>query len=318
MKPIMKKLLPLMAAIAVFYALSIIYFSPALEGKRLVQGDLKNWQGMAQEIMEHRALTGEDPLWTGSMFSGMPAYQITVLWPQNLLRFADAAFHGFLPRPMSFLFLYLLGMYILLRCLRVDAWLSIVGAIAFGFSSYFFVILEAGHNSKANAIGYAPMVLGAVHVLLRGNRLLGAALLALFLGLEVMMNHVQITYYLGFVLVLFAAAEAARAIRARQLADLAVRGALGFGALSLALACNLGLLWTTYEYGGFTTRGRGELTIQPDGSPAAANQTSGLDRDYITAWSYGKQESLSLLVPNVKGGASGSIIQSQDDLRRLQ
>ncbi len=318
MKTILKKLLPVLAALAVFYALSLIYFSPALEGKRLVQGDLKNWQGMAQEIIEHREATGADPLWTGSMFSGMPAYQITVLWPQNLLRFADDAFHGFLPRPMSFLFLYLLGMYILLRCLRVDPWLSIVGAIAFGFSSYFFVILEAGHNSKANAIGYAPMVLGALHVLLRGNRLLGAALLALFLGLEVMMNHVQITYYLGFVLALYAAAEAVRALREKQLVDLLKRGALGIGAVVLALACNLGMLRTTAEYGAYTTRGKSELTIQPDGSPAAANQTSGLDRDYVTGWSYGKQESFSLLVPNAKGGASASMIQSQEDFRNLK
>lgn len=120
MKAHWKNALPVVVALAVFYALSIIYFSPALDGKRLVQGDLKNWQGMAQEILEHRDAGGDEPLWTGSMFSGMPAYQITVLWPNNLLRFADSAFHGFLPRPMSFLFLYLLGMYILLRCLRID------------------------------------------------------------------------------------------------------------------------------------------------------------------------------------------------------
>ncbi|HRD52324.1 MAG TPA: hypothetical protein PKY96_06715 [Flavobacteriales bacterium] len=318
MKALLKNALPAMVALAVFYALSILYFSPALEGKRLKQGDLKNWQGMAQEIMEHREATGDDPLWTGSMFSGMPAYQITVLWPQNLLRFADDAFQGFLPRPMSFLFLYLLGMYILLRCLRVDPWLSIVGAVAFGFSSYFFVILEAGHNSKANAIGYAPMVLGALHLLLRGNKLLGAALLALFLGLEVMMNHVQITYYLGFVLVLYAAAEAVRAFREKEVGELVKRGALGLGAVALALACNLGMLRTTMEYGAYSTRGKSELTIQSDGTAAASNQTSGLDRDYVTGWSYGKQESFSLLVPNAKGGGSASIIQSQDDFRQLQ
>lgn len=318
MKAIWKNLLPVLAALAVFYALSIVYFSPALEGRHLVQGDLRNWQGMAQEILEHRDATGEDPLWTGSMFSGMPAYQITVLWPNNLLRFADALFHGFLPRPMSFLFLYLLGMYILLRCLRVDPWLSIVGAVAFGFSSYFFVILEAGHNSKANAIGYAPMVLGAVWVLLRGRMLLGTALLALFLGLEVMMNHVQITYYLGFVLVLFALAEAVRAARESRMADLLKRGGLGIVAAALGLACNLGMLRTTAEYGAYTTRGRSELTVQPDGTPMAAKQTSGLDRDYVTQWSYGKQESLTLLVPNAKGGASASMIQSQQDLQALK
>lgn len=317
MKAIWKNLLPVLAALALFYALSIVYFSPALEGKRLVQGDLKNWQGMAQEIIEHRDATGEEPLWTGSMFSGMPAYQIMVLWPQNLLRFADDVCHGFLPRPMSFLFLYLLGMYILLRCLRIDPWLSIVGAVAFGFSSYFFAILEAGHNSKANAVGYAPMVLGATWLLLRGNKLLGAALLALFMGLEVMMNHVQITYYLGIVLALLAVAEAVRAVREKQVMGLVKRGALGLAAVALGLACNLGLLWTTVEYGAYTTRGKSELTITPDGGSAASKQTSGLDRDYVTAWSYGKSESLTLLVPNAKGGASGSMIRSQEDFRAI-
>lgn len=317
MKAHWKNALPVVVALAVFYALSIIYFSPALDGKRLVQGDLKNWQGMAQEILEHRDAGGDEPLWTGSMFSGMPAYQITVLWPNNLLRFADSAFHGFLPRPMSFLFLYLLGMYILLRCLRIDPWLSIVGAVAFGFSSYFFVILEAGHNSKANAIGYAPMVLGATWVLLRGNRLLGAALLALFMGLEVMMNHVQITYYLGFVLVLLALAELVRTAREREWIDFAKRGLLGMVAVALGLACNFGMLRTTAEYGAYTTRGKSELTIAPDGGSAASNQTNGLDRDYVTAWSYGKSESLTLLVPDAKGGASGSMIQSQADFQKI-
>ncbi|MBK9149149.1 MAG: hypothetical protein IPM12_15195 [Flavobacteriales bacterium] len=312
----LKKLLPVLVALAVFYALSLVYFSPALEGKRLVQGDLKNWQGMAQEILEHRDATGEDPLWTGSMFSGMPAYQITVLWPQNLLRFADDALHGFLPRPMSFLFLYLLGMYILMRCLRINPWLSIVGAVAFGFSSYFFVILEAGHNSKANAIGYAPMVLGALWVLLRGRMLLGAALLALFMGLQVMMNHVQITYYLGLVLVLLALAEAVRAMREKQVVDLAKRAGLGLFAVALGLACNLGMLRTTAEYGSHTTRGRSELTIQPPGMEEV-RRTDGLDPGYVTQWSYGKAESLTLLVPNAKGGASASMIQSQADFQRI-
>ncbi len=221
-----KSLLPVIAALALFYALSLAYFSPVLEGKQLVQGDKRNWQGMAQEIQEHRDAFGEEPLWTGSMFSGMPAYQISLAWPDTALSFIDDALHGFLPRPASFLFLYLLGMYVLMRCLRVDPWLSIVGAVAFGFSSYFFAILEAGHNSKANAIGYMPMVLGAVYMLFRGRMLLGAALLALFLALEVAMNHVQITYYLGFVIVLFVLAEAVRVLREKELPSFLKRSGL--------------------------------------------------------------------------------------------
>jgi hypothetical protein len=313
-----RSLLPVFAALAIFYALSLLYFSPVLEGRHLVQGDLKNWQGMAQEILEHRDASGEDPLWTGSMFSGMPAYQITVLWTGNLLRFADSAFHGFLPRPASFLFLYLLGMYILMRCMRVDPWLAIVGAVAFGFSSYFFVILEAGHNSKANAIGYMPMVLGATILLFRDKAWWGGALLALFLGLEIAMNHVQVTYYLAIILVLYALAEAVELIRSGRTGELVQRAGIGAVAVLLALACNIGSLWSTWEYGRYTTRGRSELTILPDGSPAAAIRTTGLDRDYVTAWSYGKQESFTLLVPNAKGGASGSIIRSQEDLQAIK
>jgi len=303
-----KSLVPVFAALALFYVLSLVYFSPVIEGKQLVQSDKKNWQGMAQEIQEHRdAYDGEDPLWTESMFSGMPAYQIAVSWPRNMLSLADDLFHGFLPRPANFLFLYLVGMFILLRCLKVDPWLSLVGAIAFGFSSYFFVILDAGHNSKANAIGYMPMVLGAFHLLYRGRMLLGAALLALFMGLEIAMNHIQVTYYLGILLALYFLAEAVRAVREKGIGEFMKRS--GFGALALvfALSCNIGMLWTTYEYGKHTTRGASELTLNPDGSSAADNSTGGLDRDYVTQYSYGQQEAFTLLVPDAKGGASAYI-----------
>jgi len=311
-----KNLVPVFVALGLFYALSLIYFSPALDGQQLKQHDRDMWYGMAQEVMEHREATDEDPLWTGSMFSGMPAYQISVLWPKNLLMWADDAFHGFLPRPASFLFLYLLGMYILMCCLRIDPWLAIVGAVAFGFSSYFFVILTAGHNSKANAIGYMPMVLGAVYLLYRGKQWLGASLLALFLGLEIAMNHVQVTYYLALMLALFVVAEAVRAFREKAIGDFVKRSGLGLAGVVLALSCNIGLLWTTYEYGQYSTRGRSELTIQPDGAPVDAIRTSGLDRDYVTQYSYGKQESLTLLVPNAKGGPSAQIGNDQSLLAK--
>lgn len=302
-----KRLLPALAAVAFFYALTLTYFSPVLEGKGLQQHDIMQWKGMAQEIDEHRDATGEEALWTGSMFSGMPAYQIAVKWTANLLSLVDGAFHGFLPRPASFLFLYLLGMYVLLRILRVDPWLSVVGAMAFAFSSYFFVILPAGHTSKANAIGYMPLVFGALYLLYRGDKWTGASLLALFLGLEIMVNHVQITYYLAFLLLIFVAAEAVRAVRAGQVPDLLVRSGLGAVAVALAVLCNLGMLWSTVEYGAYSTRGSSELTILPDGSRDEGMLTAGLDRDYITQYSYGKQESFTFLVPDAKGGFSSMI-----------
>jgi hypothetical protein len=222
-----KKLLPVGAAIVLFFTLTLAYFSPVLEGKRLIQGDIRNYMGAAQEMQEHRAAyDGEEPLWTESMFSGMPAYQIGVLWSGNALKWVDKLLHGFLPRPADFIFLYLVGMFILLRCLRVDPWLAIVGAVAYAFSSYFLVIVEAGHNSKANAVGYMPMVLGGLYLVMRGNKYLGAALFALFLSLLVFANHVQVAYYLGMLLVLFGLAEAWGAVRDKRLGDLLQRAAL--------------------------------------------------------------------------------------------
>jgi len=302
-----KRLLPVFAALALFYGLSLVYFSPMLEGKSLDQHDIQQWQGMAREVDEHREATGEEALWTGSMFSGMPAYQISVKWSANVLKVADSLFHGFLPRPANFLFLYLAGMFVLLRILKVDPWLSVVGAIAFAFSSYFFVILPAGHTSKANAIGYMPMVLGGLYLLYRGRMVLGAALLGLFLGLQIMQNHLQVTYYLAILLVLFVLAELVRAIRERSIGDFAKRSGLGAVAALLAVLCNLGVLWSTVEYGKYSTRGKSELTILPDGTSAEGIRTAGLDRDYVTQYSYGKQESFTMLVPDAKGGATGAI-----------
>ena len=309
-----KKLLPVGAAVLLFLALSLAYFSPVLEGKRLAQGDIRNHTGMSHDIVEHRDLHAEEPLWTGSMFSGMPAYQISVVWPANALTWANRLFHGFLPRPADFIFLYLAGMFIGLLCMRVDPWLAAVGAVMYAFSSYFIIILEAGHNSKADAVGYMPMVLGAFHLLMRGKRMLGGALFALFLSLLVFVNHVQVAYYLGMVLVLFGLAEAWAAVREKRIGDMLVRGGIAAVGVVFALVTNVGLLWSTYEYGKYTTRGTSELTQAPDGTDLTANATGGLDRDYVVNWSYGKQESLSLIVPHVKGGASGSVIQSREEL----
>ncbi|MFZ1665171.1 MAG: hypothetical protein WBO28_06685 [Flavobacteriales bacterium] len=313
-----KKMLPVLVAVAAFFVLALGYFSPVLEGKRLKQGDIVHYTGMAQEMQEHRAAhDGEEPLWTGSMFSGMPGYQIGVVWPTNALTWLDSVFSGFLPRPASFVFLYLVGMFMLLLCMRVDPWLALLGAVAYAFSSYFLVIIQAGHNSKAVAIGYMPMVLGGLYMLLRGRKLVGAALFALFLALEIHANHVQVAYYLGILLVLFGLAEAVSALREKRIGDFMGRGALGLLGVALAVLCNIGLLWSTLEYGAYTTRGKSELTINAAGDSNAAIKTDGLNRDYVTHWSYGKQESLSLLVPDIKGGASGSFLQSREDLDKL-
>ena len=251
------------------------------------------------------------------MFSGMPAYQISVKWASNLLLHVHQLFQGFLPRPASFLFLYLLGMFVFLKILKLDTWLAVVGAIAFAFSSYFFVILPAGHTSKASAIGYMPLVLGGVYLLYRSRKmLLGAALLALFLGLEIAVNHVQVTYYLGLVIIFFVLAEFVASLRTGTWIDFLKRSGLGVVAIVLALLCNLGLLWSTWEYGRYSTRGPSELTIRADGSPADDVKTSGLDKDYVTMWSLGIEESFTLLIPDAKGGATGQIGANEEALSR--
>ncbi|MBS1568350.1 MAG: hypothetical protein JST45_02800 [Bacteroidetes bacterium] len=313
-----KKVLPIAVAVGAFFVLALGYFSPILEGKQLVQSDIIHYTGAAQEMQEHRAaFNGEEPLWTGSMFSGMPGYQIGVVWPENALSWLDKVFTGFLPRPASFVFLYLAGMFILLLCMRTKPWLALIGAVAYAFSSYFLIIILAGHTSKAVAIGYMPMVLGGLYVLLHGRKLLGMALFALFLALEVHANHVQVAYYMGMLLVLYLLAEAWRAVREKHVADFAGRGALALMGAALAVLCNLGLLWSTWEYGQYTTRGKSELTINAQGGANHENKTGGLDRDYVTHWSYGKEESLSLLVPDIKGGASGSMLQTREDLDKI-
>jgi hypothetical protein len=313
-----KKALPIAAAILTFIILALAYFSPVLDGKRLKQQDIVHYKGAAQEMVEHRdAFAGDEPLWTGSMFSGMPAYQISVVWPTNAMTWLNRIFTGFLPQPASFVFLYLVGMFILLTCLRVDPWLALLGAVAYAFSSYFLIIIQAGHNSKAMAVGFMPMVLGGLYVLLHGRKLLGAALFALFLALEVHANHFQVAYYMGMLLVLYGLAEAVRAVREKRIADFAGRGALGIVGVAFAVLCNIGLLWSTMEYGAHSTRGKSELTINAQGQPDLDNKTGGLNRDYVTQWSYGKEESLSLLVPDVKGGASGSVVQTREDLDKI-
>ncbi len=314
----LRKWLPIGLAVLLFVALPLAYFSPLLEGKRMVQGDQRNWLGGAQEIIEHReAHDGEEPLWTGSMFSGMPAYQISVAWKGDVLKWADRLFHGFLPHPAGSVFLYLIGMFLLLTMLGLDRGVAVVGALAYAFSSYFIIIFEAGHNTKATAIGYMPMVLGATWALFRGSKWPAAALLALFLGLEVHANHLQVTYYLAMLLLLFVLAEGLRFVREGRAMDLLGRAGLGLLAVALAVMANAGVLWGTAEYGTHTTRGPSELTIGPDGQSAADIRTKGLDRDYVTAWSYGKQESFTLLVPDAKGGDSGSLISTREELAAI-
>ncbi|MBL7892612.1 MAG: YfhO family protein [Bacteroidia bacterium] len=296
-----KNFLPHIIAIAVFILLACVYFKPVFDGKKIKQGDIVNYTGMSKEIADFRKQYNEEPLWTNSMFGGMPAFQISVLHPSNLIQYADKIFKLGLPHPVNLVFLYMLGFYLLLLVLRVDPWLGILGAIAFAFSSYFFIIIEAGHNSKAHAIAYmAPTVAGAI-LAFRGRYLLGGALTALFLALDLYANHPQITYYLLLFLIIYGITELINAIKAKELKGYAKSvGVLAIAGL-LAVGTNAGNLLATYQYGKYSTRGKSDLTFNKE------NKTSGLDKDYATQWSYGKGETMSLLIPDFKGGGSGAI-----------
>lgn len=315
----LKKYIPQIIAVVIFAAIAIAYFYPALQGYRIKQTDIKQHKGMSQELKSHKAKFDEEPLWLGNMFSGMPAYQVsTVRYSGNILDFMHKGMTLGFPYPIGLLFLYLIGFYILLLCLRINPWIAIIGAIAFAFSSYFIVIIEAGHTSKAFAIAYMAPLLGGIIALLRGRIWLGLVITSIFMGLELYANHLQITYYLAFVIAIVVIGESISIYKNEGHSILIKRlGLISLGVL-IGLLPNLGNILTTYEYSKSSTRSLTELTIQPDGSSNKEIKSSGLDKDYITRWSYGKSESFTFLLPNAKGGKSGAIIGIEEDIERIR
>jgi len=296
--PPFKSLIPIVAAIIIFVILSLAYMSPLLEGKVLRQDDITRFKGMSKEITDFREKTGEEPLWTNAMFGGMPAYQISVKYKANLMRYIDKVFRMGLPRPADMVFLYMIGFFILLMVLGVNPWLSIAGAIAYGFSSYFFIILEAGHNSKAHAIGYMAPVLAGILLAYRGKYLAGGILTMFFLALEIRAGHPQITYYLMLLVLILGIVELVNAIRSKNYLHFSKATGVLVIAAVIAVLTSLTSLWATYEYGKYTIRGKSDLTSEKE------NRTSGLDKDYATQWSYGVAETGTLIIPNFHGGAS--------------
>ncbi len=303
--------IPYVAAILIFVLITLIYFNPLLQGKKLKQEDIMRFKGMSKEIVDYREKTGEEPLWTNSMFGGMPAFQISVRHETNLFRYIDKVLMLGLPRPAGYVFLYLLGFFILMLVLRVNPWLAIAGAIAFAFSSYFFIVIEAGHNSKAHAIGYMAPVLAGIILTYRRKYILGGILTAFFLALEIRSNHPQITYYLLMVVIILGIFEFYHSIREKQLIHFFKATGILLLAAVFAGLTHFSYLWITYEHGKKTIRGKSELTINQE------NQTSGLDKDYATAWSYGVSETFSLMIPNTKGGATDALANNKKALDKV-
>ena len=297
-----KKFLPDVVVIAVFAIISFAYFFvPITQGKILYQHDASAGVGAAQEMTEYQNRTGETTRWTNSIFGGMPTYQMSPSYQStDGLSQVMNAYHLWLPDNVWFLFAYLLGFYILLRAFDFRQSLAALGSVMWAFSSYFLIIIAAGHLWKVMALAYLPPMIAGVVLAYRGRYLSGFIVTALFTAFEIKANHVQMTYYYLFIILFMVIAYLVKSIREKQLAVfLKATGVLAAAAL-IGIAINLSSLYHTWQYQKESMRGKSEL-VKKD----AANQTSsGLDRDYITQWSYGIDETLTLLVPDAKGGAS--------------
>jgi hypothetical protein len=288
---------PHLLVLLAFFLISFIYFLPAYEGKSLFQPDVMHFNGMAKEIVDYRNATGDEPLWTNSAFGGMPAYQISTLYKTNLVQYVHRVFMlG--KTPANFLFLAFIGFYILMLVLGVRPLLGALGSIAFGFSSYFLIILAVGHNSKFVAMAYLAPVIAGMIMAYRKHMLAGVALFGLALALQVYANHFQITYYLILMVLFYGIFELVQAWKNNTIKKFAITTGLLAVISVVAALSDLNRLYTTWEYSKYSTRGQSELTSDN-------NSTTGLDKDYATSWSYGKWETLTLLIPNFQGGASG-------------
>jgi len=307
------KALPHIIAIVIFLAISIFMYRPIIfEGKVMDQNDINQGKGAASEIVEYRHETGKEALWTNSMFSGMPAYLISVRWSGAIIiDTVQKTLFLYMPRPVGENFLAFVTFYIMLITFGVRPYLAIGGAIAFGLSTFFVVSIHAGHMWKIRAIAYMPLVLAGVRLVFNKMFLTGFILSSIALALEINANHLQITYYLFLVLLIYSIVEFIYDVKTGNINIFLKKiTILSFAGL-LAVGTNLGRLWSTYEYGKYSIRGKSELTNASNG-----NQ-SGLDREYAFRWSSGKWESMTLLIPHLYGGASGVYHGNESQTREV-
>ena len=296
-----KKYLPHLAVLVLFVIISLAYFSPVLQGKKIFQSDIVQYTGMAKQQNDFRKTTGEETYWTNAAFGGMPTYQLGAKYPHNYIKKLDLAIR-FLPRPADYLFLYFIGMYILFLVLKIDYKLAFVGALAFGFSTYLIIILGVGHNAKAHAIAYMPLVLSGIILTFRKKYLYGFLLTTIAMALELVSNHFQMTYYLMLLVIVIGIVYLIDAFKNKTLPQYFKAVGIMVAGVLLAIGMNATNILATKEYADTSTRGKSELTINADGSEKEANK--GLDYNYITEYSYGKLESFNLFIPRFMGGGS--------------
>ena len=296
-----KQIIPHIVSLSLFVVVALMYFNPVLKGKKISQSDITQHIGMAKEVNDFRKATSEEPFWAESAFSGMPTYPIGTYFPNDYITSLDR-FIRFLPRPADYLFLYFLSFYILLLAFKVDWKIAIVGSLAFGFSTYLIIIFGAGHNSKAHAIAYMPLVLAGIVFIFKKRYLLGFIVTSIATALEIKANHPQMTYYLLFAILILGVVELIDAIQKNKTKQFITQSSIIIVAVLLAIGVNSSRLLATKEYADVSTRGKTALTINPDGTKKEV--TTGLSKEYITQFSYGKAETFNLFVPRYMGGGT--------------
>jgi hypothetical protein len=307
----LKKIWPHALAILFFVVIAYVYFSPILQNKKLNQHDISTWKGSSEEIRNFKKETGETTLWTNSMFGGMPTYLINTPKEDNIFAKINPWIQLKLKEPASYLFLYLLGFYLALLAFRIKPWLAAAGAVGFAFSSYLFIIIAAGHASKAVALGYMAPVIGGVFLAFDRKPVLGSIMMSAFLALQILTNHIQIVYYTLLIVLIFGIFWLVKKYIEKDIKMFVKSAGLVLIGLILAIGINATVLYLTYEYGNYSMRGKSELTSNKE------DKTSGLDKTYATGWSYGIDETLTLLIPNFKGGASGGSLTENSETYKL-
>lgn len=294
-----KRILTVVAALALFFTVSAIYFAPQLSGDKLVQHDVQQYEGMSKDILDNREVTGEDAQWTGRMFGGMPAYLINVKYPAQAVKGTLGKVTTVMDIPLSLMFFAMTAMWVAMLLFGVNPWIGIVAALAYGLSTYFLLIIGAGHITKMWALVYAPLMVAGTYYTLRKNMWVGATLTALFTSLEIGANHPQISYYFLLAMAALWLSEAVYARKESRVKDFLKRTVVLIAAGIVALGSNLSPLWYTMQHTKETTRGGSELVAE-----SADSGQKGLDIEYATAWSYGPTESMNMFIPDLMGGAS--------------
>lgn len=300
----MKKILLALAPILVLFAVACIYYSPVFEGKVVDQHDIVQFRGASKEILDHRKAYDDEPLWTNSLFSGMPTYGITTIYKNVYISKIDRFFKFNIPRPASYLIISFLGFFLLLVSLGCSRWLSLIGSLAYGLSSYSFIIIQAGHNTKYMAMAYMALVVMGLIITYKGKYLWGGLLTTLAMGLELLQNHPQITYYLAFIVVFYAIWQFIEDYKHKMLKRFFTASSVLLLAAALGLGMNISNYFVLLEYKTESTRGHSELVDAQSISQDNQSSTKNYDLDYMTSWSYGIPETLTLLIPDLMGGAN--------------